>query len=190
MDSDDEMSDVNTDSNLNISSQTTFDTPSSSTNHPIQDQDFQPAPQTTNFSPPPTLLLDSIVFKEVCENIFEDMNKMVKSRNDPIHTDNYEQKWNALRERVDRVMRALQKLSIEAMNQSLNNWSKEVVNNMKEVEVNKDNSTLYISDSPFFLDASVIITSGVQDNLDLSWLTKLTMQDDISILEKLKRDSE
>jgi len=42
---------------------------------------------------------------------------------------------------------------------------------MKELEVNHDNSKLYISDSPFFLGASAMITSGVPDNLDLSWLT-------------------
>jgi len=86
-------------------------------------------------------------------------------------------------------MRELQKLSIEAQNQSLNNWFKEVVNNIKEVEVNKVNSKLYISDSPFFLDALAIITSSVQENLDLSWLTKLKVQADIPILEKPKHDS-
>jgi len=98
----------------------------------------------------------------------------VKARNDLIHTERYEDKWTALRERVDTVMRELQKLSIEAHNQSLNNWFKEVVNSMKEVEVNKvKTNRLYISDTPFFLDASTIITSGVQENFDLSWLTKL-----------------
>jgi len=109
----------------------------------------------------------------VCENIFEDLNKLVKARNNFVHTENYEEKWSALRERVDTVMCELQKLSLEAHNQSiniLNNWFKDVVSSMKEVEVNRDQekNRLYISYTLFFLDASSIITFGVQDNLDLS----------------------
>ena len=89
----------------------------------------------------------------------------------------------------------LQKLSLEAHNQSiniLNNWFKDVVSSMKEVEVNRDQekNRLYISYTLFFLDASSIITFGVQDNLDLSQLTKLKIQADIPILDKLKHDSE
>jgi len=118
------MLEVNIGRNLNVSSHTTINTPSSSTNQPILDLALQPASL-------PTLLLDSIILKEVCENIFEDLNKLVKTRNDLIHTGKYEDKWTALRERVDRVMCELHKLSIEAQNQSLNNWFKEVVNNVK-----------------------------------------------------------
>jgi len=63
---------------------------------------------------------------------------------------------------------------------------------MEEVEINKnqEKKRFYISDTPFFLDASSIITSGVQENLDLSWLTRLKIQADIPILAKLKYDSE
>jgi len=97
MDSDDEMPDVYTDSNPNISSQQTIDIPSSSSFQPILDQELSLAPLTKNVSPPPTLLLDSIILKEVCENIFKDLNKLVKARNDPIHTKKYEDQWTALR---------------------------------------------------------------------------------------------
>jgi hypothetical protein len=64
---------------------------------------------------------------------------------------------------------------------------------MKEVEVNrvKSRSKLYISVSHFSLDASAIIASGVQEeNFDLFWLTKLKIQAETPILEKLKHDSE
>jgi len=79
MDYDDEMPDVNADSNPNISSQKTIYIPSLSTIQPNQDQSSILAPQTTNVSPPPTLLLDSIILQEVCENIFEDLYKLVKA---------------------------------------------------------------------------------------------------------------
>jgi len=65
---------------------------------------------TTNVSPPPTILLESVILKVVCENIFEDLNKLVKAKNNFVHAENYEEKWTALRERVDTVMCELQKL--------------------------------------------------------------------------------
>lgn len=109
----------------------------------------------------------------------------MKARNDPIHTEKYEDKWTALKERVDTVMCDLQRLSIEAQNQSLNNWFKEVIKSMEAVEVRRN--IFYISDSPFFLDASSIITSTIKVDLKLSWLTKLHVKPQIPILEKLKK---
>jgi len=41
--------------------------------------------QLTDITFPPTLLLDSIILKEVCENIFRDLNKLVKTRNNLVH---------------------------------------------------------------------------------------------------------
>jgi len=59
---------------------------------------------TTTVSSPPTLLLDSIILKEVCENIFMDLTKLVKSRSNLIHTQDYVSEWTTLRERVDDMM--------------------------------------------------------------------------------------
>jgi len=75
---------------------------------------------------------------------------------------------------------------------SLNDWFKNVVKSMQEVEVKRtqERSKLYISDTPMFLNASGIISSNVHSqNLDLKWLTKLKVQTDSPILEKLKNDS-
>jgi len=120
----------------------------------------------------------------------------VQSRSNFVHKNNYVDEWTSLRERVDFIMCELQKLSLEAHNQPLNNlkdWFKEVVKSMEEVNVNRNQkmSKLYISDTPFYLDASSIISSSVQsENPDLTWLTKLKIQVDATILEKLKNDSE
>jgi len=80
-----------------------LDTPSTSTSQTNQDLPTPYVLQPINVSPPPTLLLQSTILKEVDENIFDDLNQLVKSRNDPTHTENYEDKWIALREVVDRV---------------------------------------------------------------------------------------
>ena len=152
--------------------------------------------QTSNISSPPTLFLDSIILTDVCESIFTELNKLVKARNNLVYEEDYVQEWRRLRERVDFVMSELQKSSLEAhrnAKNSLNDWFKDVVKSMEEVEIKRtqEKSKLYISDTPIFMDASGIISSNVHfENLDLKWLTKLKVQTDSPILEKLKNDSE
>jgi len=138
-----------------ISETSITDIPSSSTQ-----------PISTNVSPPPTLFLDSTILKEVCENIFKDLNRLVKTRNNLVHENDYVDEWTGLKERVDYVMCELQKLSLEAHNQTMNSLQdcfKNVISSMEEVEVNRnqEKSKLYISDTPIYLDASSIITTSV-----------------------------
>jgi len=121
---------------------------------------------------------------------------LVKTRTNFVHEKDYVSEWTSLRERVDYVMCELHKLSIEAHNQALidiQNWFNQVVVNMQEVEVkrNQEGSKLYLSDTPIYLDASSIISSSVHsENSDFRWLTKLKIQTGALILEKLKKDSE
>ena len=153
-------------------------------------------PQPTVVSPSPTLLLEFVILKEVCENIFKDLNKLVQTRSNFVHQKNYEDEWTTLGERIDYMMCELQKLSLEAHNQALNtlnNWFKDVVTGMDEMEDtrNQEKRKLYISDTPIYLDASSIITTSVHyENPDFKWLTKLKLRADAPILEKLKKDSE
>jgi hypothetical protein len=96
----------------------------------------------------------------------------VKTRNNFVHAENYEEKLTALRERVDTVMCEVQKLTLEAHKESintLNTWFKNVISSMKEVEINREQEKhkLYISDSPFYLDASSFITANVYEDLSL-----------------------
>jgi len=144
-------------------------------------------------NPPPTLLLDFVILKEVCENIFEDLTKIVEATNQVIPSNIYEEQWTYLRERVDYVMFEMKKLSQEAHNQTLHNWFKDVAKSVEEVELNRNpiKNRLYISDTSVYMDASSIITSNVQsEDRNLSSLTKLLIHPDAPILEKLKRDSE
>ena len=145
--------------------------------------------------PPPTLLLDYVILKEVCENIFEDLNKLVQTRNNFVHAENYEEKWTALRERVNTVMCEVQKLSLESHKESINTlhiWFKNVVSSKKEVKINRNQEKhkLYISNSPFYLDASSIITANIHEDLSLNWLTKLKVHTDVEIIAKLENDFE
>jgi len=148
---------------------------------------------TWRVSPLPTILLDYVILKKVCENIFEDLIKLVEARNQVIPSKIYEEQWTSLRERVDYVMFEMKKLSKEAHNQTLHNWFKDVVRSMEEVKLNINpvKIRLYISDTPVYMDASSIITSSFHsEDRNLSWLTKMLIHSDAPILEKLKRDFE
>jgi len=148
--------------------------------------------QTTNISSPPTMFLDSIILADVCESIFKELNKLVKARNNFVHEENYVKEWRRLRERVDFVMSELQKSSLEMHSNAqntLNDWFKDVVKSMHEVEIKRTQEMS--KRTSMFLSASGIISSNVHsENLDLKWLTKLKVQTDSPILEKLKNDSE
>jgi hypothetical protein len=52
-------------------------------------QDCAPT-RTTNVLSPPTLFLDSTILADVCENIFQELNKLVQARNNLVHEDSYE----------------------------------------------------------------------------------------------------
>jgi hypothetical protein len=70
----------------------------------------------------------------VCENIFQELNKLVEARNNLVHEENYEKQWMRLRERVDFVMSELQRSSLDAHDIAQNNlqdWLRGVVNNLQ-----------------------------------------------------------
>jgi len=65
-------------------------------NHVISDASCSssqiiPQPLSTNISPPPTLLLDYVIVKEVYENIFENLTKLIEARNHVIPSNIYEE---------------------------------------------------------------------------------------------------
>jgi len=63
----------------------TNDQPSSSN---LAFQTCAPA-RTKNIPSPPTLFLDSTILENVCENIFQELNKLIEARNNLVHEDNY-----------------------------------------------------------------------------------------------------
>jgi len=89
---------------------------------------------------PPTLLLDSAILKEACEQIFLDLNKLVKTRNNYIHEKDYVSEWTSLSNRVEYMMCELHKLSLKAHDKALldlQQWFKGVTVNMEEIELNR-----------------------------------------------------
>jgi len=62
---------------------------------------------TTNFPSPPTLFLDPTILADVCENIFQELNKLVGERNNLVHQESYDKQWRRLRERVEFVLSEL-----------------------------------------------------------------------------------
>jgi len=96
------------------------------------------APAKTNVPSPTTLFLDSIILADVCENIFQELNKLIQARNDLIHKDIYEKLWKRLKERVYYVLTELQRTCMDAQDsaqQKLQDWLKGIDNNLQEVKV-------------------------------------------------------
>jgi hypothetical protein len=62
----------------------------------------------TKIPSPPTIFLDSTLLTDVCEKIFQELNKLIQARNDLIHQDKYEKQWCKFKERVDYIMSAVQ----------------------------------------------------------------------------------
>jgi len=98
------------------------------------------APAKTNVPSPPTLFLDSIILADVCENIFQELNNLVQSRNNLLHEDSYEKLWIRLKDEVEYVLTELQRSCLDAQDNAqtkLQDWLKGVVNNLHEVKVLK-----------------------------------------------------
>jgi len=62
---------------------------------------------------PPTMYLDSTLLPDVCNNIFQELNRLTQTRHDLIHDQSYEQSWKRLKERTDNVLNALQRTCID-----------------------------------------------------------------------------
>jgi len=93
------------------------------------------------------------------------------SRNQAIHLENYEDKWNNLRKVVNRVLDDLQRLFMQAHNQALKKWFDEVIESMKALELKRN--LKQISYSPHYLDNSRKILEAVRSGLNISWITQM-----------------
>jgi len=159
---------------------------SSSSNQAIQT--CAPA-KTTNVPSPPTLFLDSTILAYVCENIFQELNKLVEARNNLVHEEIYVKQWRRLRERVNFVLSELQRSSFDAQDIAQNNlqdWLRGVVNNLQKVAVNRT-----LVKTPLCLSSRDVIPSSVHPKeLDISWLTKINLKQVSTELELLQRNTE
>ena len=102
----------------NLSFETSTNDQPSSSNQAIQA--CTPA-RSTNVPSPPTVFLDSTILEDVCENIFQELNKLVEARNNLVHEESYVKQWRRLRERVDFVLSELQRSSFDAQDIAQNN---------------------------------------------------------------------
>ena len=110
----------------------------SETNNPTIPTNNQPSPSNITIQPiappkptkipsPPTMYLDSSLLADVCENIFQELNRLTQTRNDLIHEHNYEKSWKRLKERVDNVLTTLQRTCMDDQDiaqQKLKDWLK------------------------------------------------------------------
>jgi len=124
------------------------------------------------------MYLDSSLLADVCENIFQELNKLIQTRHDLIHEHNYEQSWKRLKERTENVLNALQRTCIDDQNiaqQKLKDWLKGVTSNLEEVRVLKT----WVK-HPLCLrkkNETNFIPAGIHPReLNVNWLTRMNVK--------------
>jgi len=163
---------------------TTNDQPSSSN---LSLQTSAPA-RPKNIPSPPTLFLDSIILANVCENICQELNKLIQARNSLIHEDNYVKQWRRLRERVDFVLSEQQRSSFHAQDaaqKKLQDWLRGIMNDMQEVPV----SRILVKTTLCLTGRSVIPNCVHRKEPNVDWLKKINFKSTSTDLELLQRNT-
>jgi len=112
--------------------------------------------------------------------------ELVNLRNQVIHLENYEDKWNNLREVLNKVLDDLHKLFVQALNQALKKWFDEVIEIMKVVEVKI--SMKQLSESPHYIDYSKKILEPVRSGLDTSWIIQMLIKPEKYVMKSLNME--
>jgi len=127
---------------------------------------------------PPTMYLDSTLLADVCNNIFQELNRLTQTRHDLIHEQSYEQSWKRLKERAENVLNAFQRTCIDDQDtaqQKLKDWLKGVTSNLEEVRVLKT----WVKD-PLYLrqrNETDFIPTGIHPmELNVNWLTRMNVK--------------
>jgi len=118
------------------------------------------------------------------------MTKLVESRNDLSHKENYENQWRRLKDRVENVMSALSTTCIEAQEQAkqkLQDWLNGIDDSLEEVKVLgtwvKNPLSIRGREATDFLPQYVH-----PKDLDLSFLTKINIRNASSDLALVQRN--
>jgi len=149
-------------------------------------------PKPTKIPSPPTMYLDSSLLADVCENIFQELNRLIQSRNDLIHQNNYEQSWKRLKERVENVLNAPQRTCMDDQDiaqQKLKDWLKGVTSNLQEVRILRT----WVQ-NPLCLrqrNETDFIPAGIHPReLNVNWLTRMNIKPVSTELAVLQRNAE
>jgi len=181
-------------SNQSFVTNTIFEPETSTNDQPSSSSlAIQPcAPAKTNVPSPPTLFLDSTILANVCENIFQELNKLIQARNNLIHEDNYEKQWKRLKKRVEFVLTELQRSCLDAQDSAQNklqDWLKGVDNNLQEVKVLRTwvRTPLCLRER----NATDFTPTGIHPReLNLNWLSKFNVNPVSTELALLQRNAE
>jgi hypothetical protein len=154
---------------------------------------IQPVAPTkpTKIPSPPTVFLDSTLLTNVCEKIFQELNKLIQARNDLVHKDSYEKQWSRLKERVYYILTALQRTCSDAQDiaqQKLQDWLKGVNSSLQEVKILKT----WVQNPPSIkgIEITDFIPSSVHPReLDLTFLNKINFKTASTSLDLIQRNA-
>jgi hypothetical protein len=128
----------------------------------------------------------------VCENISQELIKLIQARNNLTHKESYEKQWRRLKDRVDFVLFELQRTCLDEQDsaqQKFQDWLKGVDNNLQEVKILRT----WVQNPPSLKGREVtdFILSGMHPrDLDLSFLSKVNFKSASGSLDLLKRNAD
>jgi hypothetical protein len=139
----------------------------------------------------PTIFLDSTLLQDVCENIGQELVKLIQARNNLVNQESYDKQWKRLKERVDFVLSELQRTCIDEQDsaqQQLQDWLRGIDNNLQKVKILKT----WVQSPPSLRGREVtdFIPSGVHPkDLDLSFLNKINFKSASGSIDLLNRNA-
>ena len=114
----------------------------------------------------------------MCEDITDKMIKLISTRNDLSHKENYDKQWKRLMERVENVMTALSTTCIKAQEQAkkkLQDWLNDIDESLEEVKIlgtwARTSLSIRGREATDFLPQYIY-----PKDLDLSFLTKINLK--------------
>jgi len=166
------------------SDQTTKNQNSSSSNMFIEPIE----PTFSNMPKPPSVFLNLPFLETVCLDIFKKANKLIDTRHNLVHDENYEHQWKRVVERVHLVFSEIQRSCLDDQTQAqkeLKDWLEGVMSEVHKVKVLRT----WVK-TPLCIEAGSVIPSIIHPrDLNLDWIAKINLKEASTKMALVQRNS-
>jgi hypothetical protein len=144
----------------------------------------------TKIPSPPTIFLDSTLLQDVCENLAQDLIKLIQARINLTHKESCEKQWRILKDRVDFVLSEIQRTCLDehdSAQQKLQDWLKGVNGSLQEIKILKT----WVQNPPSIKGREItnFIPSGVHPmELDLTFMNNINFKTASPSLDLIQRN--
>ena len=145
-------------------------------------------PTFSDIPNPPSVFLNLPFLAIVCLYIFKKAKKLIETRHNLVHNENYEQQWKRVVERVHLVFSEIQRSCLDDQTQAqkeLKDWLKGVMSEVHKVKVLRT----WVK-TPLCIEARSVIPSIIHPrDLNLDWITKINLKEASTEMALIQRNS-